>query len=69
MHKSGKYSGSLTEERCIVFDTIVQVKFFQIESITAVVFLEHTSSKVRHIGAEGRAEVVSCPDMVVKVDE
>jgi phage major head subunit gpT-like protein len=52
-----------------MFDTIVQVEFFQIKSILTVTFLEHASGKMRHIRAEGRTEIVSRPNTVVKVDK
>lgn len=52
-----------------MFNAIVLVEFFQIKSIVGVAFLKHPRGEVWHKRAEGRTEVVSCPDVVVKVDK
>lgn len=69
MQEPVKYWRLLTEKRCVMFDTVVQVEFLQVKGIITVAFLEHASCEMRHIRAEGRTEVVSCPDLVVKFDE
>lgn len=47
-----------TGERSIVFNSVMQTDFLQIERVTGIAFVQHAGGVMAHIVAKGGAKVV-----------
>lgn len=54
-----------TGQGCVMFNTVMQAYFLQVERILAITFVQHICTIVRHEEAERRRKVVSRSDDTV----